>query len=80
MTHEGSDKDLGNNRPANDDEEAWEARGIKGDSQPRERLKRDGAGRRPAGVSSHLRPELGSVVLGASAERDACVCVESRVQ
>ena len=23
MTHEGSDKDLGNNRPANGDEEAW---------------------------------------------------------
>lgn len=63
-----------------------EARGIKGDSQPRERFRRDRAGERPAEASSHLRPELGLVVAGASAEQDACVCVrvyvcvESRVQ
>lgn len=44
------------------------------ETRSRERLRKDGAGGRPAGVSSHLRPELGSVVLGGLG-RAGCVCV-----
>lgn len=73
MTHEGSDKDLGNNRPANGDEEAWEAHGIKGDSVSRETQEGRGRG---TSCRSLFAPETGARLSRTGGlGRAGCVCV-----